>query len=491
MAIPVSSVVSVSIAIGTQFPERAGFGTLNIVTAETGVIGVAERIRAYENIDGVAADWPADSEVVAAATAYFGQQPKPTSLRVSTRYPTDQSAQLRGGSVVDATDLLLIADGSFAISIDGSPNDITSLDFTDAEVTLDDIAASIQTALQTVGTGGFTAATCVHDGSRFLITSGTTGVTSTIGFAVATSPLSGTDISSMLQVMQGEGTKTNGFAAETITASLTAIQDASPDWYGLLFTKEVREDVQVNSEDAVVAAATWCEARIKIFANTTNDLDTLDSVTTTDIASTLSDMGLRRTITTYSAYPAQYPSASIVGRMFTVNFSQPNSTMTAKFKQMPGITAEQLTQSGKAVLDAKNANALIIVGGSSMYAESWMASGVFFDQVHGVDWLQNAIQINNFGYLLTRTTKTPYTNPGVSSLVQQTVQGLEEGVRNGLIGPGYTVDGEYLAQGYRVTAIPVEDIDQSNKAVGFYPGLSFIALGTGAIHGLQINGIFE
>lgn len=78
MTIPVSSVVNVSIAIGAPFPARAGFGTLNIVTAETGVIGIAERIRSYQNLDGVTADWPANSEVVAAATAYFSQQPKPT-----------------------------------------------------------------------------------------------------------------------------------------------------------------------------------------------------------------------------------------------------------------------------------------------------------------------------------------------------------------------------------------------------------------------------
>ena len=79
MAIPVSTVVNVGIAIGAPFPARAGFGTLNIVTAETGVIGIAERIRSYTNLDGVTSDWSANSEVVKAATAYFSQQPKPTS----------------------------------------------------------------------------------------------------------------------------------------------------------------------------------------------------------------------------------------------------------------------------------------------------------------------------------------------------------------------------------------------------------------------------
>lgn len=491
MTIPVSSVVNVSIAVGATFPARAGFGTLNIVTAETGVIGIAERIRSYSNLDGVTGDWPANSEVVKAATAYFSQQPKPTSLKVSTRYPTAQAAQLRGGSVTDATALLLIADGSFNINIDGVANDITGLDFTDTEVTLDDIAASIQTAIQAIATGGFTAATCVHDGSRFFINSGTTGVSSTINFLTPVSPATGTDISSLLQMQLGEGTKVNGIAAETITASLNEIQNIDPDWYGLMFTKEVRDGVSINAEDAVVAAAAWCEARVKAFGNTSNDLDVLDSVTTNDIASTLKAASYRRTITTFSSSPDQYPSASILGRAFTVNFSQVNSAITLKFKQMPGITVEALTVSQKNVLSGKNANALILVGASTMFAESTMASGVFFDEVHGIDWLQNAIETNVFGYLLTRTTKVPYTDKGTAALEQQAVKALDEAVRNGLIAPGTTIDGEFLGTGYKTSLVAVSDVNASEKAAHQYNGLSFVVLGAGAIHGVQMNGVFE
>ncbi len=490
MTIPVSSVVNVSIALGAPFPARAGFGTLNIVTAETGVIGIAERIRFYQNLDGVTADWPADSEVVAAATAYFAQQPKPTSLKVSTRYPTAQAAQLRGGSVTDPTELLSVSNGSFTISIDGASEDITGLDFTDGETTLDDIAASIQTALQAAGSS-FANATCTHDGSRFYINSGSTGASSTVSFLTPVDPASGTDISSLLQMRQGEATKSDGIDAETITDSLNAIQNKDPEWYGLVFTKEVRDGIQINGEDAVQAAADWCEARVKVFGNTTNDLDVLDSVTTNDIASVLSDKNLRRTMTTYSSYPDQYPSASILGRAFTVNFNQPNSTITLKFKQMPTITVEKLTQSEKATLSAKNGNALIEIGSSDMFAESFMASGVFFDEVHGVDWLQNAIETNVFGYLLTRTTKVPYTNKGVAAIEQQVINALDEAVRNGLIAAGETIDGRFLANGYETNVIPVEDINQSDKEARHYPGLSFTVLGAGAIHSVQINGTFE
>lgn len=491
MTIPVSTVVDVPIVIGATFPQRAGFGTLNIITAETGVIDLAERVRSYSNLDGVVGDWGANSEVVAAATPYFAQQPKPTSLKVSTRYPTAQSAQLRGGSVTSATALLAVSDGSFSVSIDGVAQDITGLDFSDGETDLDDIAATIQAALQAVGSGGYTAATCTHNGTRFFINSGTTGPSSTISFLSAVSPASGTDISSLLQMAQGEATKTDGLAAETITASLNAIQNIDEDWYGLLFTREIRDLVQVNGEDAVEAAADWCEARVKVFFNTSNDLDVLDSVTTTDIASVLQAKSLRRTITSYSSYPTQYPSASVAGRAFTVNFSQPDSTLTLKFKQLPTITVEDLTTNQKAVLDSKNANAFITVGASNLYAESFMANGVFFDEVHGVDWLQNAIQTNVFGYLLTRPTKVPYTDKGVAALENQVIKALDEAVLNGLIAPGETIDGVFLPKGYETVTIPVANINQSDVDARHYPGLSFTVLGAGAIHSVQINGIFE
>lgn len=491
MTIPTSKVVNVAIAIGATFPARAGFGTLNIVTAETGVIGVAERKRAYSTLDGVAADWSANTEVLKAATAYFSQQPKPTSLVVSVRFPTAQSAQLRGGAVTSVTEFLTVADGSFAISIDGDAQDITGIDLTDGEVTLDDVAASIQSALQAVATGGYSAATCTHDGTRFYITSGTTGVSSTISFLSAVDPATGTDISSMLQMALGEGTKENGLAAETITASLNAIAQKDNSWYGLLFTKEVRDGVQVNSEDAVVAAASWCEARVKTFFNTTNDIDSYDSVTTNDIGSVLEAASYRRTITSFSSYPSQYPSASLAGRAFTVNFSQPNSTITLMFKQLPGITVEDLSDNQLAVLESKNINSYITVGGVNMFTDSRMANGVFYDEVHGIDWLTNAIQTNVFGYMVTRTTKVPYTDKGTAALEQQTIRALDEAVLNGLAAPGETIDGEFLGNGYKTTLISVADVNQSDKEARFYPGLSFVILGAGAIHGVQINGVFE
>lgn len=489
MTIPVSSIVNVSITIGASFPARRGFGILNCVTAETGVIGFAERIRSYGTADAVAADWPSNSEVVKLANSYFAQQPKPTEFRVSVRAENDVAAELRCGAVTDATALLAVADGSFALSINGTSQDITGLDFTDTEADLDDVAATIQSALVTAG---FTGATCTHDGTRFFIRSGTTGASSTISFATPVSPAAGTDISSLLQAQQGEATKTNGFAGETITEALDAIQQASDNWYGLIFTKEVRDGAVINGEPAVTAAAAWVQARVKTFFNTSNDLDVLDAVTTNDIISVLDAANYTRTMSTFSSHVNEYPAASIAGRAFTVQFEQPNSTITLKFKQLPGITAENLTETQKSVLDSKRGNAFFNVGPDTViYGESYMAGDFFFDEIHGTDWLTDAIQTEVYGYLVSRPTKVPYTNDGVAALEQQVRRVLDEAVSNGLVAPGESIDGEFFPSGYQVTTVPVEDVSQSLKDQRQYNGLSFIALGAGAIHGVQIQGVFE
>ena len=495
MTIPVKSIVAVSITIGASFPSRKGFGILNCVTAETGTIGFAERIRSYGSADSVAADWPSNSEVVKLANSYFGQQPKPTDFRVSVRAEAAVAAELRGGSVVDnAANLALfvaISDGSFAISIDGNAEDITTIDFT-GDTNLTDVAATIEAKLQAILTLPFPTSTVDYEDGRFFIRSGTTGATSLISFLTQVSPVTGTDIGSLLQMQQGEGTKTNGIDPETITESLDAIQQASSDWYGLIFTKEVRDAAQVNGEDAVVAAAAWVQARIKTFFNTSNDLDVLDSVTTNDIISLLNASSSTRTMSTFSSHTAEYPGASIAGRAFTVDFSQPNSTITLKFKQGPGITSENLSENDKSVLDSKRGNSFFEVGPDTViYGESYMGGDFFFDEIHGTDWLTDAIEKEVFGYILSRPSKVPYSEAGTAALEQQTIKVLDEAVRNGLVAPGETIDGVFLPNGYITTTIPVANVSQTEKDARQYNGLSFIALGAGAIHGAQIQAVFE
>lgn len=362
----ISTVVDVNISVSAAYSSSAGFGTLLIVTAETGVIDATERIRAYSDIDGVSEDWGASTEVVAAATSYFSQEPKPSSLMVGFR-----------------------------------------------------------------NTG------------------------------------------------------------ETCTEALSAIQEVNDDWYGVMFTKEVRDHVVIETEDAVDAIASWVEARTKVYFMVSNDVLCKTPSDTTNIGYLLTAKGLKRTLGVYSSTVDEYADASVAARAFTVQFTAGSPTITLKFKTLPGITVEAVSTNQKSALDSFNMNTYISVAGNKMFAEGVTMSGVFFDEVHGVDWLEATIQDYVFEYMYTRTAKVPYTDLGIQSLAQKVRSALTAGVTAGLLAPGTADDGTYLAEGFVVETVAEADVSSIDKGNRVYNGISFTALGAGAIHGVTINGVFE
>lgn len=483
--IPVSTIVNVTISTAPTFPSRAGFGTLNIVGIST-VIGVQERFRVYNNADGVAADFSSSTEERKAADIHFAQDPSPSQLIISRRIIVATAAQVRGGGNSVLASLQAVTDGQFAITIDGTPAEVGPINFTGA-ADLVAAAALVETALQAADvSAGFANGTVTFDGSRFFIKAGTTGVASLITFAIA--PATGTDVkgTGLLEIDSASATKTNGIDPESVTESLDEIQDATADWYGLAFTKELRAD-----EADVLEAASWVEARVKVFGNDSDDNDILDSVVTSDIASQLKALNYRRTMTCFNSVAGEYLGVSALARAFIVNFNGTNTTLTLKFKQMPGITTAQLKSSQKIALDSKNANAFFSVGGNPMFGESFMAVGVFFDEVHGIDWLQNAIETEVFGKLFTDVTKTAMTDSGAASLQDRTERALAQGVTNGLLAPGFDRNGVFLSKGYLTQVVSIKDHNQSDKEARIGPPISFVALGAGAIHSIQINGVFE
>lgn len=495
MSIPVRSVVSVDISVAGQFPSAPGFSTTAVFTTTAGLLTdkddlyQVQRIKSYSSPDEVATDWNTDSQAYKAANTYFSQNPRPETVKIAIRNESATSATLVGSIVDDLTLFTGISDGSFAANIDGDPQDITGLDFT-ADASLSDVAATVQAALQLIGSGGYTAATCEYNSTeeRFVIKSGTTGSTSTISVLGTTG--TGTDVSSVLAMDVGNGLSINGTDAETVTDSLNAVEQLDDDWYGLTFTKEVRDTVMINGESAVEAAAAWAEARIKKFYNTTNDPNSLVSGAVT-IGSMLHTNQYRRTLTTYSSFPDQYPSASVAGREATTDFDQPNSTITLKFKQLPGIAVEDLSTTQKSNLDAIRVNAYVNVGGVPIYAESFMAAdGVFSDEVIGIDWLTADMQTQVFGYVSSQN-KVPITDKGGAALEQQLRVSLDRAVANGLAAPGVAANGEFLAEGYKITVTPISQLPQSDITARHYAGLSFVILGAGAIHSVQIDGVFE
>lgn len=488
--IPVSRVVNVNILTSPIFPARRGFGLL-LILGSASILPLHERSREYASIDEVQADFGSNTEEYKAALAFFQQNPNPHTLRIGRRFATATNGELYGGSTavkVIAT-WQAITTGSVKIGMDAvAPVNVTAMDFSGA-ANLNAVAAIIQTAVRAAN-AAFVAATVIYDGMRFIVRSGTTGAASAVTFAAAAG--TGTDISTMMAGTAATGARvTQGSAAEDMSTALQKQQDYNTEWYGITLTSTA------SNQDLQDAAA-WAEARVKIFGYTTADPASYDSTSTTDLAYLFMNAGYRRTIGLFDDNDP-YAIASLMARAFAVDFNASNSTITIKFKTLPGQTPSEITSTQATAMDDKHLNYYTRFGDSAMVAEGTMANGVFMDEVHGLDWLQNAIETNVFGFLYTRQTKVPQTDRGMVLITQQIEKACAEGVNNGLLAPGMWTGDEfgtlktdtYLDKGYYVYAASVDTQNQSDREARIAPPFQVAAKGAGAIHKVNITVSFN
>lgn len=488
LGLNVSDVVNVQIVMSPKAAATRDFGSLMIL-GDSNVIDTVERLRLYTTLEGVAAEFGSNAPEYKAAALYFGQTPQPSRLFVGKWARLATSAVLHGGILSNAEQAIAafnaITNGAFTIVIDGgAATNVTALNFS-ADTNLNGVAAKIQAKLPA-------GVTCVWNASqaRFEITSSTTGTGSTLAFATA--PGSGTDVRALLKIgSTNGGSVVNGIAAESLLSAVQTFGNMSSAWYGLYVASSV-----APSDDDVVSVAGFIEgmSASHIYGATTQNTAVLDSTQTTDIASRLKALGYKRTFTQYSGNNP-HAAASILGRAFTVNFQGSNTTLTIKFKQEPGVAAENLTESQAATLDAKNCNVFVQYNNdTAIIQQGEMANGYFFDEVHGTDWLQNDIQTAVYNQLFTSTTKIPQTDAGINLIVATIAHRMEQAVTNGLIAPGVwnasgfgaLKQGDTLANGYYIYAPPVATQSQADREARKAPVIQVAAKLAGAVHSTDI-----
>lgn len=250
---------------------------------------------------------------------------------------------------------------------------------------------------------------------------------------------------------------------ETLLEAVNALMDYNA-WYGLHLA--VPEADYPNDADIItVSAAIEASTVSRIFGITTDEATILDAATTTDLASKLKAAKYSRTFIQYST-SSRYAALSAFARAFTVDFTGSNTTITLKFKQEPGITYETLGTSQANNLEAKNCNVYVYYENDTAILEQGvMSNGDFFDERHGLDWLQNAVQTADFNTLYTSTTKIPQTDAGTTTRIANIELVLDKAVQNGLFAPGKWTGGpmgqlntgDMLTKGYYTWAKNVDD----------------------------------
>lgn len=481
LGLNVSNVVSVQIVMSPLAAAARDFGSL-LILGDSAVIDTNERMRLYTSLESLAEDFGTTAPEYKAAALYYGQTPQPEVCYVG-RWAKSATAGLLHGGILSTGEQAIgnftsVTTGAFKVTIDGTEQSITGLNLS-SQTNLNGVAAAVAAKLS----GG---ATCVWNATlgRFDIISGTTGADSKVLFAVA--PSSGTDVRALFKFgSTNGGTVVDGIAAETLVSAVQTFGNISSAWYGLYVAAPA-------TDDDYLAVAEYIEgmSASHVFGATTQNTAALDPTSTTDLPYRLKALGYKRSFVQYSSTNA-YASASILGRAFSVNFQGENTTLTIKFKQEPGVTAESLTETQAAALKAKNCNVFVAYNNdTSIIQEGVMANGYFFDEVHNTDWLQNDIQTAVWNRLFTSTTKIPQTDAGINILTSTVAQRCEQGVKNGMIAPGQwdaagfgaIKQGDFLASGFYVYAPPVATQSQADREARKAPVIQAAIKLAGAVH---------
>ena len=154
------------------------------------------------------------------------------------------AAFLRGMAVGSLDSLKTITEGSFKITVDGTEISVTGLDFS-SQTSYSGIASVIQTKLAS----GLAGTTCTWDSSfkAFVITSPTTGATSSITYATEAS--SGVDASQLIGL--ASGTLSQGSAVTSLTDTMSGCVNSNSNFWSFM---PVWEETSAEA----LELAGWC-----------------------------------------------------------------------------------------------------------------------------------------------------------------------------------------------------------------------------------------
>lgn len=314
-------------------------------------------------------------------------------------------------------------------------------------------------------------------------------VPSSVGYA--TTAGSGTDISAQLKMTASTAqVLIPGFDAETPVACAAALADLSTAWYGLMFQASVQP-----TDDQSIDVSGFIEALdvTRIYGVTITNTNVLSALVTTDLASRMRDAGYYQSFCQYSQNA--YAIASFFGRAFSVNFTANNSTITLMFKQEPGVTGEDISQNQATILQAKRCNVFVDYVNDTIIIQFGVMSGpAYFDEIHGLDWFQNAVQTACYNVLYTSTTKVPQTDAGVNQITNAIGGVCDQGVNNGLVAPGVwnaqgfgtLQTGQFLKNGYYIFAQPIALQSQSDRETRAAPPIQVAVKLAGAIQSIDV-----
>ncbi len=422
-----ASIVKVTITKLTTAPTRVGFGTPLVMGFHT---VFPERTRIYTAVADMVTDGFATTDPeVAAVTALFSQNPRPTRAIVGRREnPTDMSVKLTP-IPKDNTQYDVTINGTVFSFVSGVAATI----------------AEIVTGLEVAINAGSEPVTAVDNVTDLQLDADVAGDLFTL-------------VVNRVLITQDDETLEAGIVADYL-----AIQSDNDDFYAVLPTSHATLEIE--------ALAATIEAQKKIMLATTADDDVLTGV---GLMADLKTAGFVRTITMYHPKPHQYGGAGWAGKLLPLD---PGSA-TWKFKTIAGLDVVSLTETEQTNVRDENGNTYVEVAGIAITCNGVSASGEFIDITRGIDEFEQRLQERIFG-VLASLPKLPFTNQGITVIEGEIRAQQQEAIANGV----------FAADPAPTVSTPdVLDVPFADKANRLLPDVGFTATLAGAIHAVEIDG---
>lgn len=444
-----------------------------------------------------------------------------TALSQTSEIPAT-AGTLTGAPVAAVTALKGISAGKLDITIDGTEQNLTDLDFSSVNG-LSDVATVLDTALEG-------HATVTVSGSSLVITSDTTGNTSTVSYASDPEPsgevedlaaelgltqavgavsAAGTDAyqpkaptvtydsqTQAFQITSGETGEASdvSFASSygsgqdlstllNLTEQLGAVQSVGTDGKSLTDTmanvlKYARDWVSFSSIFELVYAekielAQWCASWDTRFLYVMWDTDNAARVNGNTTSAGYQINNVLELDGTCCVYNSLDIAASVMGAVACLNFDQTNGRTTLAYRQFEGVSIS--------CDDDEDYDALV-ANGYNCYADFATAANNFRffqnGQVSGrFEWadsylnaiaMKDSLQLNILN-LLTAVRSLPYNEDGFSSIRTACLDTINKFLDFGAIRTGVS-----LSQTQRVQLLQEvgKDISQTLETAGWYMQIS-------------------
>ena len=351
------------------------------------------------------------------------------------RYANAAAAAFLRGTSSPATldELKAVTSGSFKITINGTAISVTALDFS-SQTSYSGIASAIQTKLQT----SLASTTCTWDSDfqAFVITSPTTGSTSTITYAEAAS--TGVDVSDLLGL--SSGTLSQGAAVTSLTDTMTGCMNSNSNFWSFMPTWD-------ETDDEALELASWCNNQGTRFMYALVDKSSAGLTTnnTACLAAQVADY-----YGVCCLYNTKALGAMTMGIGASIEPSQLNGRKTWAYKQQNGLPFTV-----NAVADAR----ALLANGYNFYGNYATASDAFklfqngqisgnakwIDTYYGQVFIKDGLQNAWLNAMITANT-IPYNESGYGILRAAAMDTINTAVNAGFIRQGVSLSESQKAQ---------------------------------------------